>query len=401
MSITAEATEQRQPPAAGPASRSRVAPGLLVMIVRDPAGLEALRPSWDMLVDQCATASPFQRFEWISLWWQECRRDFSLVVVVLTNECGEPKAIAPLMIGHGARGREHLRVLGFLGGLGPAQGERLDFIVPRGHESELTPALCTAFKMLRREWDAVHLAKVPAESPNLPHMLRALAECGDDSGILNRHACHVVKLPESWEAFEDSRSAPWRSKFRRRWKAMVNEHETVIGLGGGDIPVQQAMRDLHDLHELNWPGGQSLFTQPEAWRFHERLALHGVPRGRVVLLTITIDGKAAAVVMGLIERDEFFQFQHGWDPAFSKISLGRLAMHAFIQYAIRRGLRTYDMLPGEFEYKAQLGNAVRHVLDIEAFNPLSLRAHLFRSLRGVKRLVPDHKPDSQAHSAGG
>lgn len=359
-------------------------------LVCDDGGFQALRPFWDDLVDQCETATPFLRYEWMSLWWQQFQKNYSLAIVVVRNERGEPQAIAPMMMGRGMRGREHLRELGFIGGFGPAQGERFDFIVPRGREAGLTPLLCAAFKSLRSEWDTVHLAKVPEESPNLPHILFALSSCADGAGILNRHPCHHILLPRSWEDYENSQSSQWRSKFRRRWKAMLNVHSAVLGFGGADVPLPDAMRDLHDLHEINWPGGTSLFTAPEAWQFHEKLAARWVPQGRIVLLTVTIGGKAAAVIHGFIERDEFFQFQHGWDPEHSKISLGKLAMHAAIQHAIQRRLRIYDMLPGEFDYKRQLCKDVRHVVDVEAFNPLSLRAQLFRSLRGVKRLVPEH-----------
>lgn len=359
-------------------------------IVCDDDGLQALRPFWDSLVDQCETATPFLRHDWMTLWWQQFQSKYSLAIAVVRDGRGDPVAIAPMMMGRGTGGREHLRELGFIGGLGPAQGERFDFIVPRGREAELTPLLCSAFKSLRAEWDTVNLAKVPEESPNLPHILFALSSCADGACILNRHPCHHILLPQSWEDYENTQSSQWRSKFRRRWKAMLNVHGASLGLGGVTVPLSDAMRDLHDLHEINWPDGTSLFTAPEAWKFHEMLAARWVPRGKIILLTVTIEGKAAAVIHGFIERDEFYQFQHGWDPQYSKISLGKLAMHGAIQHAIQRRLRIYDMLPGEFDYKQQLCKEVRHVVDVEAFNPISLRAQLFRSLRGVKRLVPEH-----------
>lgn len=392
-----------EPAFAGAVARAveaRTSIPLEMEVVRDEAGIESLRPYWDGLVERSATVAPFMRFEWMRLWSHEFRAEYSPCVVVLKDGLGEPQAIAPLMLGRGTRGREHLRVLGFLGGLGHAQGERMDFIVPRGREAELAPLLCSAFRTMRSEWDAVHLAKVPEESPNLPHILFALGNCADDAGVLNRHPCRFMHLPASWEEYEMGMSGAWRSKFRRRWKSMVNEHHAVVGLAGTDVLPTDAMHGLHDLHELNWPCHTSLFTRPEAWSFHQRLAERWVPEGRMVLLTVAIDGRAAAVVMGFVERGEFFQFQHGWDPAYSRLSIGRLAMHASIQHAIARGLCVYDMMPGEFDYKTHLCKDVRHVLDIEAFNPLSLRARIFRSLRGFKRLVPDHKQEEPQTAAG-
>ena len=73
--------------------------GVLTLdIVRDEAGFHALQPFWDSLVDQMATRSPFLRWDWLSLWWEECRREAKLVIAVLRDAEGVPHAIAPLML---------------------------------------------------------------------------------------------------------------------------------------------------------------------------------------------------------------------------------------------------------------------------------------------------------------
>ena len=135
---------------------------LTLEIVRSEEGFLALEPFWDVLVEQMATRSPFLRWDWVSLWWQNCRRQgSSLVIAFLQDEEGVPHAIAPLMLAReDDRARHYLTALTFLSGFGSAHGERLDFIVPAGSEDELSPRLCRVFKLLRSECDVVRLPKL-------------------------------------------------------------------------------------------------------------------------------------------------------------------------------------------------------------------------------------------------
>jgi CelD/BcsL family acetyltransferase involved in cellulose biosynthesis len=62
------------------------------------AGFHALQPFWDALVGQMHTRSPFLRWDWMRLWWEECRQEARLAVAVLRDAEGVPQAIAPLML---------------------------------------------------------------------------------------------------------------------------------------------------------------------------------------------------------------------------------------------------------------------------------------------------------------
>jgi CelD/BcsL family acetyltransferase involved in cellulose biosynthesis len=56
------------------------------------------------------------------------------------------------------------------------------------------------------------------------------------------------------------------------------------------------------------------------------------------------------------------------------------------------GLKEFDFLPGDLSYKREWSNKVRHVVDVEAFNPFSGLALVFRLVRGIKRRFCPAKP---------
>lgn len=370
---------------AAPSPRRR---SLTLDLVSDEAGFHALQPFWDALLDQCATRTPFLRWDWVSLWWQECRGNAQLAIAVLRDVEGVPHAIAPLMLARESNhARQHLVALAFLGGFGEAHGERLDLIVPAGREAELTPQLCLAFKLLRPQCDLVRLNHLPEESPNTPHILAALQAGFSRVGVLNRHASRFISLPTTWDELESRHNAAWRGNLRRIRKAFTTRHTGIASYAGERVTHTQAFEELRRLHAMNFPAGVSTFTTPASWRFHQRLAAKWLPEQRAVLPLLESGGHGIAAIYGFIERGEFFQYQMGWDHALSPISPGKLAMRWSIDRAIQQRLRVYDLLPGEYAYKQQWCDATRWVLDLEAANPSSWRATVFHTLRTARRLA--------------
>ncbi len=357
-----------------------------VEIVETTAGFDALQPDWDTLVDRMASSSPFVRWDWMRGWWSVHRRDFGLCIAVARDLAGRPVGIAPLVIGYDQHGgRHHLNQLFFLAGCGAAQGERLDFIVPAGWEALVAPELSRALEILETRWDAVRLNHIPEESPNLPHLLRIAAKAGIGLKVLNRSSCHIIDLPEDMNTFVHSRSGNWRRNLNRNWRHLVKHHAARQGVAGRDAAPMEVFDRMGRLHGLRIAPIHSLFLQPDAWRFHRKLAEKWLWSGRAALTFIETDREISAATLVLMDRGEASLFQLGWDPCFARQSLGLHSVRWSIEHAIDHEARLYDTLPGDARYKAELATRSRCVLDLEAFHPHSANASLFRWLRGLKR----------------
>lgn len=380
-----------RPPAASRHGR------LTLDLVRDDAGFFALEPFWDTLVDQMAIRTPFVRWDWMRLWWEECGAGARLVLAVLRDAHGIPQAIAPLMLAREGDGaRRHLVTLAFLGGFGSAHGERLDFIVPAGREDELTPRLCEAFALLRDECDLVRLNFLPQDSASTPHIFAALEGAFARVGVLNRHPSRVISLPSSWEEIEARHGANWRGNLRRSCRQFAGKHSGTTSQAGVSMPFDAAFTAFRHLHLENFPAGESTFATPVATRFHNRLAAEWLPAGRAILPMLASGGKMTAAAYGFIERGEFYLYQMGWDHSFARLSPGRMALRWSVVTAIGLGLDTYDMLAGDYAYKRQWSDSTRWLLDLEAHNPGSLRATLFNTLRAARRGFGKFIPEGRA-----
>lgn len=359
-------------------------------IIRDEAGFLALQPWWDALLEQSATPTPFLRWDWVRLWWEIFHEGFQLAIAVLRDAQQRPLAIAPLMIGAEPAGmRRHLQHIGFLAGLGEVKGERMDFLVPRGREVELTPLLCQVFPLLAAEWQAVRLNKLPEDSPNKLWIVKALNECTTGAGVLLRTQCFCLSLTADWPTFEQSMKSKTRREVSRRLAALQSEYDfQEVLVTAADAETR--LDEFAALHGHHYPENVSSFLAPAAWQFHRQLALKWIASGRAMIPCITIGGEMVGGVYGFIEGDEFFYYQSGWHPQYARFSMGRLSFRWAVESCLLKGLRLFDMLPGSYRYKREWAHTSRYVLDLEAYQPESLRATLFRSIRHLKRLLPGH-----------
>jgi hypothetical protein len=178
-----------------------------IELLEDNDGLDRLRPFWNRLLDKSRTRSVFLTWEWIKTWWEIYSSDFRLWTLV-AYRLDEPCGIAPLVIRNGASPR-----LEFIG-QNKAWGEYLDFIISRGMEEKLTPALCGCLSANRHDWQRIHFATMLASSPNLPLIYRVLRRSGVEIAVSSRRNCPFIQLPPSWDIYLTSKGRRLRKRLR-------------------------------------------------------------------------------------------------------------------------------------------------------------------------------------------
>ena len=97
-----------------------------------------------------------------------------------------------------------------------------------------------------------------------------------------------------------------------------------------------------------------------------------------------VDGKPAASLYGLRYRDTFSFYQSGFDPDFSKQSVGLVMMGLAIRSALEEGCAEYDFLHGGEEYKFHWTSQSRELGRVELF-PAVGAARIYRHAIGLNR----------------
>ena len=78
-------------------------------------------------------------------------------------------------------------------------------------------------------------------------------------------------------------------------------------------------------------------------------------------------------------------FQGGWAPELRQASPGRILTGYSVQWCFDNGLRQYDFLAGDDDYKRDWATDVRYLVDLELSHPGSVRARAYTTLRSARR----------------
>jgi CelD/BcsL family acetyltransferase involved in cellulose biosynthesis len=369
--------------------------------VRDGVGLAALEPVWDRLLERCETVSPFMHWDWVWRWWV-ANADLFEPAVCVAEEAGEVVAIAPFAIGREEKGsRRGLKQLGLMAGLGEAQGERMNVMIPADRVEELAPVLLGRLSDLTGQWDAVRLNRIPAESSILHHLMCALREITANSGVLNSTSCRFLRMEQgTWEAFETSRSRNWRRNQKRLRKELEEQFGVTYHTGSRAPNGEDVVEALFRLHAQQFAGEASFFTTERALLLHRELIPLWEASGKSQMCFLMSGGRVISVVQVLHEGAESYAFQVGRDMAFGETSVGSATFGWAVECAFRAGARSMDFLAGDFEYKRRWTAETRTVLDLEGYAPWSWRARAFLALRWLRRLTIRRKAGPEASGEG-
>jgi CelD/BcsL family acetyltransferase involved in cellulose biosynthesis len=369
-------------------STAKDAAGISTSWVTDLPTLASLAPVWDSLLARCDTISPFMRWDWI--WaWANAHKDLFRPAVCIAEEAGQVIGIAPFTLGREENGsRRKLTQLGFMGGLGEAQGERLNLLIPAERINEIAPILLGRLSDLDHQWDAVRLNRIPAESTTLHHLTHAIRKITHNTGagVLNSTACRYLQMPfDTWEAFQSSRSKNWRRKTKALKRRLTTELDITFHHGAVSPTGENVAEALFRLHRAQFGEQQSLFISPRALQVHRQLIPKWSASGQTEMCYLMSAGRIVSIVQIIREGAETFAFQTGRDTTLGDSAVGTAAFAWAVEHAFQTGSRSIDFLAGDFEYKRRWTQDTRIVLDLEGYAPSSWRARLFLTFRWLRR----------------
>ena len=140
------------------------------------------------------------------------------------------------------------------------------------------------------------------------------------------------------------------------------------------------------LHRKRWGSveGSEAFHTKNVVAFHREFVDLAARQGWLRLLILRIDETPAAALYGLRYGRTFYFYQSGFDPAYSKQSIGLVMMGLAIKAAIEDGASEYDLLHGDEEYKFHWAHETRELGRIELY-PRHARGRVYRRAVGLNR----------------
>ncbi len=321
---------------------------MYVDVFTDTTAFDALRPEWNALLADSWTNSLFMTWEWQRVWWRELGSG-ELLLLAVRDDSGRLLGVAPLYLSHDT-GRRSLTLVGCVD-----VSDYLDILVRRGCEALVYDALLTALDERRARWDSLTLCNVAAGSPTLAFLPRLVAARGWAVTDDYEDVCPVITLPATWEAYLAGLSKHQRHEVRRKLRRIGEEAVAVRRVYTGGADLDAALEVFFYLHRLSHVDKATFMDDRMAAFFRNMTQAMG-EQGYVELNILEMDGAPAAAMYNFRYRDDLLVYNSGYDPGLRpNLSSGIVLLSQCIQDAIERGLRTFDFLQGDEEYKYRFG----------------------------------------------
>ncbi|HEY3645840.1 MAG TPA: GNAT family N-acetyltransferase [Gammaproteobacteria bacterium] len=356
---------------------------LTVERISDIAGLEALGPEWQALLQGNEADCLFLTWEWQSRWWRHVsqRRRLCLLTV---RRGGELVAIAPFAIRPPEPGRlVPFRTLEFMG-MGDVGSDYLDLIIRPDQEAPALEALADYLKQNRLVLD---FRRVDAGSRRIAGLLALLRQDGWETQQEVTDVCPYIPLQgHDWKSYIATVSRSHRANVNRRIRRLGEIFKKVeFKQATTEEERRECFTQFLRLHQLRWSGKErsNAFTGEGTLAFHAEFSQLALERGWLRLFVLRLDGEPAAATYSFRYGDKFYYYQAGLDPKLAEHSVGLATLGLAVQSALKEGVRGYDMLHGNQGYKTLWTDSSRPLSRIYCYPP-NAGGTLYRQAQGLR-----------------
>jgi CelD/BcsL family acetyltransferase involved in cellulose biosynthesis len=335
-----------------------------------PGGL-TLRQEWEALLPSAVSNVIFLTHQWQHTWWRHfgAQNGLELHLLAIRGADADLLGIAPLYIDVApmAPAREYTpgqdrpegqgeaqRLVRLVGGVEVA--DYLDCISPAERLPEVWSAVLDYLAGQRERWDAIDLHSLPQWSPTREILPELAEHKGWSSQVFPEDACPVLALPGDFDTYLMSLRKKDRHELRRKVRKLEGREDSRWRL----VPptdrdaMHEGLRIFLDLHRKSGADKASFMDEQMAAFFSGTIESL-LPTGWLDLAILELDGHHAAAYFSFNYDGRIYLYNSGYDPRFASYSAGIALLAYRIHKAINQGLRYFDFLRGDEDYKYDFG----------------------------------------------
>ena len=284
--------------------------------------------------------------EWFEAWHRQFGGESVARVVLVRDREGGVLGLLPMAISR----RGLVRTARIAGG---RYGDWMHPVSAPESEAAVVKAAIAELSRACISWGAVVLENVDADAL----WTRAPFEDGRGRRLARRPRPPTV-LPYAplegmtYGEFLQGRSPSFRKQLLRFDRRLERSARIELRQTESRAELDEDLETLFRLHYARWAeqGGSSL-EAPGSRAFHHDFARAAFERGWLRLLVLEADGEPIAAFLGWLIGGRYAFYQAGFDPAWSKLSVGLILHGRVIERAIGEGASEYNMLLGAEQYK--------------------------------------------------
>lgn len=321
----------------------------------DTNAFQTMQKEWNRLLQTSPANTIFLTWEWTYTWWQVYGHAHQLFLLKIQDEHGTCVGLAPLKISRRYTLGVPYRQVEFIGYCRNTFPDYLDFIFAPGYQDNALLAVWAYLMNHKHLYDTLYFCDIPTAS-STHSRLNHFAQEGGYVRYLDRETiCPYLPIETSWETYLKSLSQNQRYNMQRKEKRITKSHQMDFEEVFERSDSQKALEEMFDLHKEVWnaKGEQGSFDgHPLNKIFHRRIVDQLSELGRVVIYTLKIDGKTAALLYAYAYNNQIFYYQMGRATQWSEYGIGQVLMKFILQSLFKKGgITAFYFLRGTESYK--------------------------------------------------
>lgn len=347
---------------------------------------DGMRSGWVQLVERCPDASFFMTGEWVDAWLATFGEALDPVLVRFLDDDGHLAGACVLVQRTERRGPFTLRRVYFhTSGEGDDDSPYVEFttlLCEPGRERAMAAALRDVLDDLR--WDQF-IAPGLMEGPGFT----ALAEVFTSLEVVDdARPSHYVDLDEvraSGRDYVDALSSRERTSYRQSARKYSELGPLEVDIASTTDEAVALLVELAELHQAGWQerGMGGAFASTQFRRFHGDLVPQLVAGESVELLRLRAGTETIGILYNFVFRNKLYFYQCGYNYTNKKLRPGMITHIFAVRRAAERGLREYDLMAGDADYKRRLASKARSLHWIRWQAP-GVKMRAFELLRKTK-----------------
>jgi CelD/BcsL family acetyltransferase involved in cellulose biosynthesis len=347
--------------------------------ISTPFAFASFEAEYRDLLTRSSRSTVYQSWEWLHSWWLAFGGRFSRLAIIAIRRDGRLAGCAPLVLERpGGMPARRLEAIGV------HRSDYLDLVIEDGAERAVLQEL-VEWLLGSDAWDLLDLHQLPEDSPVLAYFRERQEELG--CIITRQDVCPQINLPETWEEYLAGLGKKQRYNIGYYRRLLEKQFDVRIRRVGRD-DLAESVEQLFRLHQLRWrrrylPG---VLYAPRVRAFHRMVASRLLDTHELDLYRMDLDGCPAALLYCFAQNGRGYYYLGGFDPDYSRYSVGTVLTAYSIQQSIARGHQVFDFLRGSEPYKTRWNVQERFNYRVEWLRGGPSSAALL-ALNDAKRIV--------------
>jgi CelD/BcsL family acetyltransferase involved in cellulose biosynthesis len=338
-----------QSPYAAPATTLDPSPVLQAPVqvewLTDPNRLEALAPEWRALETVVRHRTHLPIFDFLATWYRHYAGEYGgSPLVGLARRNGRLVGVAPFIVRRGTVGRIPVTRVE----LAPSDVPAGEMLVEDDHP-EIVSAFVDALARTAR-FDVICFDGFDPDSAQLGAVREAAAR-HRMAVETDDHAYAVVDLRAGYKAYHASLSGHYRRNLNQKARKIEALGARVDGihLTASDDLLDEAVARMIAINEQSYKLEGQRLADNHRQCLRELVRRLG-RRGMLSLPILSIGGRDAAFILGVLERGCFYDITLAYDESCAKLSPGAYLMQETLEHLAATGVHT-AVSHGAHEYK--------------------------------------------------